>query len=72
MDRGAWRAIVHGIAGVRHNLATKPPPPPQSYSFFREPVQVSADSGDPGVRMETNQKGLDLNSVLANIHFLSE
>ena len=27
MDRGAWRATVHGVARVRHNLATKPPPP---------------------------------------------
>ena len=24
MDRGAWRATVHGIARVRHNLVTKP------------------------------------------------
>ena len=24
MDRGAWRAIVCGVARVRHNLATKP------------------------------------------------
>ena len=27
MDRGAWRAPVHGIARVRHDLATKLPPP---------------------------------------------
>ena len=27
MDRGAWQAIVHGVARVGHNLATKPPPP---------------------------------------------
>ena len=26
MDRGAWQATVHGIARVRHNLASKPPP----------------------------------------------
>ena len=26
MDRGAWQATVHGVARVRHNLATKPPP----------------------------------------------
>ena len=26
MDRGAWRAIVHGVARIGHNLATKPPP----------------------------------------------
>ena len=31
MDRGAWQAIVHGIARVRHNLATKPPPRPEIY-----------------------------------------
>ena len=24
LDRGAWRATVHGIARVRHDLATKP------------------------------------------------
>ena len=24
MDRGAWRATVHGVTRVRHNLATKP------------------------------------------------
>ena len=28
MDRGAWWAIVHGVARVRHDLATKPSPPP--------------------------------------------
>ena len=27
MAREAWRATVHGVARVRHNLATKPPPP---------------------------------------------
>ena len=26
MDRGAWQATVHGVTGVRHDLATKPPP----------------------------------------------
>ena len=28
MDRGAWRATVHGITRVGHDLLTKPPPPP--------------------------------------------
>ena len=28
MDRGAWWATDHGIAKVRHDLATKPLPPP--------------------------------------------
>ena len=27
MDRGAWRAIVHWVARVRHDLVTKPPLP---------------------------------------------
>ena len=27
MDRGTWQATVHGVARVRYNLATKPPPP---------------------------------------------
>ena len=26
MDRGAWRATVHGVARVAHDLATTPPP----------------------------------------------
>ena len=27
MDRGTWRATVHGVARVEYDLATKPPPP---------------------------------------------
>ena len=27
-DRGAWRATVHGVARVGHDLATKSRPPP--------------------------------------------
>ena len=26
MDRGAWRAIVHGVTRAEHNLAAKQPP----------------------------------------------
>ena len=26
MDRGAWQVTAHGVARVRHNLVTKPPP----------------------------------------------
>ena len=28
MNRGVWQATVHRVARVRHDLATKPPPPP--------------------------------------------
>ena len=31
MDKGAWRATVHGVARVGHDLATKPPPPRYVY-----------------------------------------
>ena len=27
MDRGAWRATVHGVVKVGPDLVTKPPPP---------------------------------------------
>ena len=27
VDRGAWRATVHGVSRVGHDLATKPPQP---------------------------------------------
>ena len=30
MDRGAWRATVHRVTRVGHDLATKPLPPPPS------------------------------------------
>ena len=33
MDRGAWQAAVQGVARVRHNLATKPPPPKSLLNF---------------------------------------
>ena len=33
MDRGAWQATVHGVARVGHDLATKPPPPPDLRSI---------------------------------------
>ena len=28
LDRGAWRATVHGVARVRHDLVTESPPLP--------------------------------------------
>ena len=28
MDRGAWQATADRVARVRHDSATKPPPPP--------------------------------------------
>ena len=30
-DRGAWQAMVHGVTGLGHHLATKPPPSPHNH-----------------------------------------
>ena len=35
MDREAWRDTVHGVAGVGHDLATKPPPPPKLWGQYK-------------------------------------
>ena len=29
MNRGAWQGTVHGVTRGRHDLVTKPPPPPK-------------------------------------------
>ena len=31
MDRGAWQTMVHGVARVGHDVATKPP-----HQFYNE------------------------------------
>ena len=35
MDTAAWWATIHGVAGVRHGLATKPPPHKQQLLLQR-------------------------------------
>ena len=34
MDRGAWWAPVHGVTRVGHDLATKPPPQPNTSHLY--------------------------------------
>ena len=38
-DRGAWRATVHGVARVGHDLVTKPPPPLE-IKLYLKPLQT--------------------------------
>ena len=46
MDRGDWQATVHGVARVRHDLATKSPPPQVNEAIS---VFIYYDEGDyPG------------------------
>ena len=37
MDRGAWRATVHGVARVGHNSVTK-----QQQQFYNHPKRATA------------------------------
>ena len=34
MDRKAWWVTIHAVARARHDLATKPPPPPFMAALF--------------------------------------
>ena len=50
MDRGAWLAIVHGVARVGHDLATKSPP---QWYYHLEITKVSGALCQ-GLKAETN------------------
>ena len=41
MDRGAWRASVHGVARVGHDLATKPPPYIYTHGYIYMKTQAN-------------------------------
>ena len=48
MDTGAWQTTVHGVAKVRLDLATKPPPTynpwPALYPFFIKYLTFSQEN----------------------------
>ena len=39
MNGEAWQVTVHGVARVRHDLATKPPPPPHASKAVLKTLQ---------------------------------
>ena len=48
MGRGAWRAAVHGVSRVRHDLGTTPPPPQErpaceKASVHRSPLEEKGE-----------------------------
>ena len=51
MYRGAWWATVHGVARVRHNLATK---------------QLICEFGDSERPPDVPSQGLGITSILGN------
>ena len=46
MDREAWQAAVHGVTKVRHDLATKPPPPGCIYYFHTPKLSPHFPTGN--------------------------
>ena len=47
MDGGVWRATVHGVTRVRHDLVTKPPPlPPNIKCNYEYTCWVNATDGN--------------------------
>ena len=44
-DREAWRATIHWVTRVRHDLATKPPPPPGCSLILRPTGSLFPQSG---------------------------
>ena len=70
MDRGAWRATVHGIARVGHDSATKPPPPPYKLSFSVPLPQIRKLREDKGKWFV--QGHADTKSRIWIIHLTSE
>ena len=51
MDRGVWRATVHGITRVRHDLLTKPPPPPCVYMQPKKMIPMNKFAGRAGLKL---------------------
>ena len=45
MDRGAWRATVHGVTRVGPDLVTSPPPPKRNHSTCGPDFAVSSYPG---------------------------
>ena len=48
MDRGTWQATVHGVAQVRHDLATKP-------RGLKEQKQLKRLVNDPQAEQEVKE-----------------
>ena len=56
MDRGVWQDTVHGVTRVGHDLAPKPPPPPEQDEVKGTESLVGADrSSREGSRVGTTK-----------------
>ena len=41
IDKGTWQAAVHGVARVRYDLVTKPPPPPKPHWLLGNVIETT-------------------------------
>ena len=65
MDRGAWWATVHGVTKAGHDLATKPPLPPQgtrTKSGSQQPWKEETQSFSGGQHLQTKPQKSQQNS----------
>ena len=70
MDTGARQATVHGVARVGHNLATKPPPPPQISSYDSAGLSVLQARSSISNTLSGYSKSIPVH-ISFNIFFLS-
>ena len=61
MDKGAWQAAVHGVTSVGHELVTKPPPIPVTFS--RKAPQTVVSLGSPHMLPLNLESPLQFSSI---------
>jgi len=66
MDRGAWRAKVHGVTRVGHDLATKEIERVQEAMGPHEPMEVEGWSQVTLALLSTLTGFIDLSAALSN------
>ena len=61
MDKGAWQATAHGVTSVGHELVTKPPPIPVTFS--RKAPQTALSLGSPHMLPLNLESPLQVSSI---------
>ena len=62
MERGAWQAVAHGVAGIGHSWETRPPPPPPSTAACDHPIHLP----HPLLRQDALNSWLDISQGLSS------
>ena len=67
MDRGDWQATVYEVARVRHNLVTKPPPPPYLINILNMSILNSLSFQDWKIHNYKGNNSLKTSYSLGNL-----